>query len=72
MIDKIFKNLSAQHQGFIALAMGLILVFGSLGKLGILQGILNMIMIGVGIILVVWGFNASNGMSYLQKLIQKK
>lgn len=72
MFDKLLTKLSSVHQGYLALLMGLILVLGSLGKLGVLQGILNTILIAVGLILVFWGFNKSNSMQSLQKLIKKK
>lgn len=72
MFDKMINKLSSVHQGYLALCMGLILVLGSLGKLGILQGILNAILIAVGLILVVWGFNQSNSMQKIQKMLKKK
>ena len=72
MLDKYLNGLSSESQGMLALAMGLVLVLGSLGKLGILQGVLNTIMIGVGVVLLMWGFDKSKGMNKVKSLLKKK
>lgn len=70
MLD-FLESISTKHQGLLALLMGLILILGSLGKLGVLQGILNTIMIGVGIILLFWGLNKSKTLAEIKKLVKK-
>lgn len=72
MLDTLLGKLSAKHQGVLALIMGLVLVLGSLGKLGILQGVLNALMIGVGLVLVAWGINKSNSIGTVKRLFKKK
>ena len=60
MIKTFFKKMSSENQGIVASILGLILILGTLGKLGILQGILNSIMILTGFGLLIWGLNSSN------------
>ena len=60
MFHLILRNLSQVHQGIIAFAVGFVLLFGALGKLGFLQDFLNIIMVVVGIYLLVWGLDKSN------------
>ena len=72
MFDKILKSMSLKSQGVFALILGLILVLGTLGKLQILQGILNSVMIFTGIILLVWGMHATKGVSKVQELLRSK
>jgi ABC-type amino acid transport system permease subunit len=72
MFDKILKSMSLEAQGVFSLILGLILVLGTLGKLQILQGILNSVMIFTGIILLIWGLNASKGINKIKGLLHKK
>ncbi len=60
MFHKLLSKVDPQQQGFIALLIGAILVFGALGKLGFLQDFLNLIMVVVGLYLLIWGLNASH------------
>jgi len=60
MFHTLLNQINSQQQGFIALLIGAILVFGALGKLGFLQDFLNLIMVVVGLYLLVWGLNTSN------------
>ncbi len=72
MFDKFFNHLSLQSQGMISLILGLILILGTLGKLQILQGILNSVMILTGLILLIWGIYATKGINKMQRLFQSK
>lgn len=60
MFHILVRHLSPVQQGFIALIVGFILLFGALGKLGFLQEFLNIIMVIVGIYLLVFGLDKSN------------
>lgn len=60
MFHIFLRRLSPAQQGFIALILGFILVFGALGKLGFLQEFLNIIMVIVGLYLLVFGLDKSN------------
>ena len=72
MFDKIFKSMSLESQGVFSLILGLILVLGTLGKLQILQGILNSVMIFTGLILLIWGLNASKGINKVKQYFHSK
>lgn len=72
MLDNLISSISTKQQGFLALLMGAILILGSLGKLGILQGILETIMIGAGIILLLWGLNKTDAYTQIKQLVSKK
>ncbi len=71
MLDKFIKAISKKQQGSLALIMGLILILGSLGKLGILQGILNAVMISVGLILLVWGLIQNDVFNQIKRALKK-
>ena len=60
MFHIFLRALSPVQQGFVALIIGFILLFGALGKLGFLQEFLNIIMIVVGIYLLIFGLDRSN------------
>lgn len=60
MFHLFLRHMSPIQQGFIAVIIGFILLFGALGKLGFLQDFLNIIMVIVGIYLLVWGLDKSN------------
>ena len=60
MFHIFLRAMSPVQQGLIALVVGLVLLFGALGKLGFLQEFLNIIMVIVGIYLLVWGLDKSN------------
>jgi hypothetical protein len=72
MLDNLISSISTKQQGFLALLMGAILILGSLGKLGILQGILETIMIAAGIILLLWGLNKTDAYTQIKQLVSKK
>ncbi|MGZ6250887.1 MAG: hypothetical protein ACXWL2_02565 [Candidatus Chromulinivorax sp.] len=72
MLQDFFKHLSVESQGIFAFILGLILILGTLGKLQVLQGILNSLMIITGLILLIWGFKQAKGMQRVQKLLQSK
>ena len=60
MFHLFLRNMSMVHQGLIALVVGFVLLFGAMGKLGLLQDSLNIIMMIIGIYLLVWGLDKSN------------
>lgn len=64
---KQLQNISYQQQGVIAIFMGLILLAGALVKLGFLQDIVNLLIAGVGILLIFWGLITSEAL-----IIKKK
>lgn len=72
MLHNFFKNMSLETQGMLAFTLGLILLLGTLGKLQILQGILNSIMILTGVILLVWGLNATKGIHKIKEYLKSK
>ncbi len=71
MFDKIVKHLSLHTQGMISLLLGAILILGTLGKLEILQSILNSIMIFTGVILLIWGLSATKGLEKIKNFFHK-
>ena len=68
MIENIFKNIPVKNQGFIALIIGTLVLFGSLGRLGVLQAFFHSIMIIAGISLLLWGLDKSNLLNTIKKL----
>jgi hypothetical protein len=72
MLHHLFKKLSSKAQGIFSLILGSILILGTLGKLQILQGLLNFLMILIGLILIVWGLNATQGITKIQEYLQQK
>ncbi len=72
MFKNFFKNLTAEAQGIFALILGCILILGTLGKLQILQGILNSVMILTGLVLLIWGLNATKGLNKIQSYFHSK
>ena len=72
MLDNLISSISTKQQGFLALLMGAILILGSLGKLGVLQGILETIMIAAGVILLLWGLNKTDAYTQIKQLVSKK
>lgn len=72
MLHNFFKNISEESKGTFAFVLGLILILGTLGKLQILQGILNTVMILTGILLLLWGLHASKGISKIQEIFKAK
>lgn len=68
MINKLLKSIDHKQQGVIALALGFVLVFGALGKLGFLQDFLNIIMIFVGAYLLFWGLKQTNLLQAVKNL----
>ena len=72
MLNNLFKNISIETQGIFAFVLGMILVLGTLGKLQILQGILNSVMILTGLVLLIWGLHATKGINRIQDFIKAK
>ena len=72
MLNSFFKNISIETQGIFAFVLGMILVLGTLGKLQILQGILNSVMILTGLVLLIWGLHATKGINRIQDFIKAK
>lgn len=72
MFDMILNKLSASQKGLLALAIGLVLVLGALGKLGFLQDFLNLIMIVVGLFLIFHGAQAIHLGSKLKGMLKGK
>ncbi len=72
MLNDLFKKISIEAQGILAFVLGIVLIFGTLGKLQILQSILNAIMILTGLILLIWGLHATQGINRLQAFIKSK
>jgi len=72
MLRDLFKKLTPETQGMLAFILGLILILGTLGKLQILQGMLNTIMIITGILLVLWGLHTTQGINKIYKYLQEK
>ena len=72
MLNDFLKKMSPESKGVLASILGLILILGTLGKLNVLQGILNSIMILVGLFLLVWGVNTSNGYHKVKSYFNKK
>ena len=72
MFDKFFKNMSSESKGILASILGVILILGTLGKLGILQSILDSIMIMTGLILLIWGLHSSNSYNRMKGYFNRK
>jgi len=72
MFSEIIKNIAPEVQGVFALVVGCILIFGTLGKLQILQSILNTVMILMGLILVIWGLHVTHGIQKTMDYFRKK
>lgn len=72
MFDKISKHISIETQGILATILGLILILGTLGKLQVLQGILNSVMIVTGVLLLIWGLHTSKGINKVKSYLQAK
>lgn len=72
MLHRFLKNISIESQGIIAFILGLVLILGTLGKLEILQSILNSVMILTGLALVLWGIHATKGIKRLQDYLESK
>lgn len=72
MLHDMFKNISIESQGIFAFVLGLVLILGTLGKLQILQSILNSVMILTGLVLLIWGLHATKGLSKLQEYLTAK
>ena len=67
MFDTILNKLTHSQRGVLSLILGLILVFGALGKLGFLQDFLNMVMIIVGLFLLFYGVQTTNILAKFKK-----
>lgn len=72
MFRHLFKNLSVEVQGVFACLLGMILILGTLGKLQILQGILNSVMIVAGLVLLFWGLHATKAIDKIQAYFKNK
>lgn len=67
MLNKLMNLISAENKGFLALALGLVLILGALGKLGFFQTSLNIITIVVGVYLIFQGLQASKLLNRFKK-----
>ena len=72
MLNELFKKISIEAQGIFAFVLGMILILGTLGKLQILQSLLNSVMILTGAILLIWGLHATKGLNKLQDFVKSK
>lgn len=72
MFHDFFKNMSLKMQGILSFILGMILILGTLGKLQILQGMLNSVMILTGLLLVLWGLNATKSIDKIKEIIKNK
>ncbi|AXK60592.1 hypothetical protein [Candidatus Chromulinivorax destructor] len=72
MFQNSIKNMSNESKGMLASILGLILILGTLGKLQILQSILNSIMLLTGLALLFWGINVSNSYKKITTYLHKK
>lgn len=68
----LLKHISTHSKGIFALILGAVLILGTLGKLQILQGILNSVMIFTGAVLIFWGLQEAKGFHALSKLLGRK
>jgi len=72
MLSELFKKISIETQGIFAFVLGMILILGTLGKLQILQSLLNSVMILTGAVLLIWGLHATKGLNKLQDFVKSK
>ncbi|MBV8660676.1 MAG: hypothetical protein JO129_00845 [Candidatus Dependentiae bacterium] len=72
MFNNFFKNMSLESQGMLSFGLGVVLILGALSKLQILQGILNSILILIGLILLIWGLNATKGINKIKEYLNPK
>ena len=72
MLSNLLKKMTVEVQGVLAFVLGLILILGTLGKLQILQGILNSVMILTGLVLLLWGLHATKGINKIQDYLKAK
>ncbi len=72
MLNELFKKISIEAQGIFAFVLGMILILGTLGKLQILQSLLNSVMILTGAVLLIWGLHATKGLNKLQDFVKSK
>lgn len=72
MFDIFLKNIPAKIQGIFAFILGMILILGTLGKLQILQGMLNSVMILTGLLLIMWGLQTTKSIDKIKAMLHKK
>ena len=72
MLKSFLKNMNPQNQGILAIILGLILILGIFEKLGVLQTILNAIIVFTGLSLLLWGLHSSNIYHRIKEVIHKK
>ncbi len=72
MFMDMFEKLPVRIQGYIALMLGVILILGALGRLGIIQNILEMLLILTGLFIFFWGMKKSEVYTQLKAIISKK
>lgn len=72
MLHILFKKMTPEFKGGLAAVVGIILMLGALGKLQILQNILNIMMLIVGTYLFIWGVYTGNGITRLKALLHNK
>lgn len=71
MIKKFLKNIPEKHQGLIALVLGVLVLFGALGRLGVLQAFFYSIMIITSVSLLLWGLDKSDALKVIAKRLKK-
>lgn len=64
MFSQLLNKLSSSHQAILALVLGAILFLGAIDKLGILQNLLNTVMLVTGAILVLWALSKMGFLSF--------
>lgn len=70
MIDKFFKSIPEKTLGILALVVGLLIVFGFLGKMGIPQILFHTAMVVAGVGLILWGLEKSDLLKSFKKLMK--
>lgn len=70
MIDNLFKSIPTKTQGILALIVGLLIVFGFLGKMGIPQILFHTAMVLAGVGLILWGLEKTDLLRQLKKLVK--
>lgn len=73
MFLDMFGKLPVKVQGYLALALGIILILvGALSDLKIIEYMLKIILIALGIVFAFWGFKKASIMDTFKSLTHKK
>ena len=70
MLNKFLKNVSVKQQGLIALIVGFLLLFGSVGHLGITQLFFHIVVIIAAVNLLMWGLEKTEILNQFKKLLK--